>query len=110
VNFTDANISGNIDQLQLLDVPSGTWSNFSGSMAMEQAAIDANSEFSGDLTLDLAAKSTFGLNPNDGTATYGGSLFGAAAEQVGGTINITSNTNNDDYSINTYGYFTADKQ
>lgn len=75
-----------------------------GSIAMDQTAITGNG-FAGTITPDatfLAATGTSGVS-----GSYGGTFYGPAASQVGGTMTLTGTQNGQ--AINGIGFFRGDQ-
>ncbi len=102
VDFQNESLSGNIDNLAYTNALITSPANLSGSVSLDPTNIDENGEFTGVVSPDADFQAQFGLDPTD-KGSYSGGLFGPDAEQIGGTIGLSSTT------ITGYGYFTANK-
>ncbi len=102
VDFQNESLSGNIGNLAYTNVVITSPTALSGSVSLDATNIDENGEFTGVVSPDAAFQAQFGLDPTD-KGSYSVGLFGPDAEQIGGTIGLSSTT------ITGYGYFTANK-
>lgn len=102
-NFGAGTISGQIDNLDG-NGPGQANAPIAGSIAMDQTTITGNG-FAGTITPDatfLAATGTSGVSGN-----YGGTFYGPAASQVGGTMTLTGTQNGQ--AVNGIGFFRGDQ-
>ena len=102
VDFLSESISGNLNSLSYTNGVGTSPSDLSGNVSLDATDVNANGEFAGVMSPDQDFQRQFGLDAED-KGSYSGGLFGPEANQIGGTMGLTSS------QFTGYGYFTADK-
>ncbi len=103
-DFSAGTVSGAISNMTL-QPPGGVEAGIAGAVSMDQTALTGNG-FAGTLTPNAAFLTSLGANASM-TGNYGGTFYGPAAEQVGGTLSVTGSANGQGF--NGTGYYTGTK-
>jgi hypothetical protein len=103
-NFSAGTISGALTNFTI-QPPGQAEGAVAGSVSMDATTLSGNG-FAGNLTPDAAFLTSLGANASM-AGTYGGTFYGPAAEQVGGTLSATGSANGQ--SFNALGFYTGTK-
>lgn len=103
-DFSAGTISGALTNFSI-EPPGQAQGAVAGSVSMDATTLSGNG-FAGNLTPDAAFLTSLGTNASL-SGTYGGTFYGPAAEQVGGTLSATGSANGQGF--NAIGYYTGTK-
>lgn len=103
-DFSAGTISGALTNFTI-QPPGQAEGAVAGSVSMDATTLSGNG-FAGNLTPDAAFLTSLGANASL-SGTYGGTFYGPAAEQVGGTLSATGSANGQGF--NAIGYYTGTK-
>ncbi|MDA7826674.1 transferrin-binding protein-like solute binding protein [Rhodobacteraceae bacterium] len=109
LDFEQSTISGTIKNIEgrdwadLDDQGEQIWTSLPGGLNLEKTNVNTVGQFKGTISADDTLKDVAGDFISTTSGSYSGALFGPDAEQVAGTLSLTSETQN------AYGFFETSK-